>query len=209
MRAEAQKVFFAFFFTSGQLPAAKGQKSPKNRKEKEMAIDTSKIEGYDEMSTEEKLAAVLALKEEEENDAVKKANKEAKDRKLELRTEKEKNEGLQKQVNELLRQNAISKMARTFSKKLGINLEDAEALAENLSGEEPDIDAVCDFVIKHTESAVKNAKKDIYGSEDGGSTGKGTNDQGKDMTKEKLLKMSIPELEGELAKHPEYEKLLY
>lgn len=171
-----------------------------------MAIDTSKIEGYDTMTAEEKLDAVLALKDEEENEAVKKANKEAKDRKLELRNAEETNKKLSEQVAELLKQNELSKKARTISKSLGINLEDAESLAESLTN--GDADAVCKFIASHTETAVKTAKQDIYGAGDGGK-GDGTNGNDGEMTKEKLLNMTESQLNAELAAHPEYEAMLY
>ena len=186
-----------------------------------MKIDVSTIEGYEEMTAEEKLAALEAFEYddgaseiEKLKNSVTKANGEAADLKKALRQAQEKvKEGtteseqqlkeLQAQIENLTRSKTISEYTAQFT-ALGYSAELSAETAKAI------VDGDMDTVFANQKSFLddhdKALKAQILAStpkpDKGGTPGAPA------MTKDKLKKMSYAERAKYAAEHPEdYQKL--
>ena len=183
-------------------------------------IDVTKIEGYDTMTPEEKLA-VLEAYEYDDNaselerykNAVSKANSEASEWKkkhnaLLTADDKEKQErdeeltNLRSELEELKKEKAVSSYKAKF---LGLGYEEslAETTAKALA--EGDMDSVFANQKKHNETREKAIKADLLKGTPTPPTGEG----GDTMTLDKLKKMSSQERYEYSVAHPEEYKKLY
>jgi DNA polymerase III alpha subunit len=183
-------------------------------------IDVTKIEGYDTMTPEEKLA-VLEAYEYDDNaselerykNAVSKANSEASEWKkkhnaLLTADDKEKQErdeeltNLRSELEELKKEKAVSSYKAKF---LGLGYEEslAETTAKALA--EGDMDSVFANQKKHNETREKAIKADLLKGTPAPPTGEG----GDTMTLDKLKKMSSQERYEYSVAHPEEYKKLY
>ena len=185
-------------------------------------IAVTAIEGYEEMSAEEKLAALEAFEYDDGSaeikkykDAVSKANSEAADFKKQLRQVQEKakegtNESeqqlkeLQAQIENLTRSKTISEYTAQFT-ALGYSAELSADTAKAI------VDGDMDTVFANQKSFLddhdKALKAQILASTpkpDKGGTGNGA----PAMTKEKFKNMNLAERSKYAAEHPEeYQKL--
>lgn len=184
-----------------------------------MKIDTTKIEGYEGMTAEEKLAALEgfeyndnAAELERVRNQLSKANAEAAKNKRDMSIRKnaddEKIAGLQARLDELEKRDRVNS-AR--ARLLGLGVDEsavgpmAEALADaNLSDEHAD--SFFAGLKKHIEGVAKKAKSDaMTGSKEpqGGGSGDGGG-----LTLEQFRKLSAEERVKYSREHPaDYDKL--
>jgi hypothetical protein len=183
-------------------------------------IDVTKIEGYENMTPEEKLAALEGYEYEDNaseleryKNAVSKANSEAADWKkkhnaLLTADDKEKQErdeeltNLRTELEELKKEKAISSYKAKF---LGLGYEESLAEATALALAEGDMETVFANQKKHNESREKTIKAELLKKTPTPPTGEG----GETMTLAKLQKMSSAERYKYSVEHPEEYKKLY
>lgn len=183
-------------------------------------IDVTKIEGYENMTPEEKLAILEGFEFDDNSaelerykNAVSKANSEAAEWKkkhnaLLTADDKEKQErdeeltSLRNEVEELKKEKAISSYKSKF---LALGYEESLAEATALALAEGDMDAVFANQKKHNETREKTIKADLLKNTPTPPTGEG----GDTMTKDKFLKMSSQERYKFSVEHPEEYKKLY
>lgn len=183
-------------------------------------IDITKIEGYENMTPEEKLAVLEAFEYDDNSaelerykNAVSKANSEAADWKkkhnaLLTADDKEKQErdeelaNLRTELEELKKEKAVTSYKAKF---LGLGYE--EALAEDTANAlaEGDMDKVFANQKKHNETREKTIKADLLKKTPTPQAGEGDDT----MTKDKLLKMSSSERYKYSVEHPEEYKKIY
>ena len=183
-------------------------------------IDVTKIEGYENMTPEEKLAALEAFEYEDNaseleryKNAASKANSEASEWKkkhnaLLTAEDKEKQEkdeelsNLRTEIAELKKKDAVSTYKAKF---LGLGYE--ETLAEDTANAlaEGDMDKVFANQKKHNESREKTIKADLLKKTPTPPAGGG----GDTMTLDKLKKMSSQERYEYSVAQPEEYKNLY
>lgn len=183
-------------------------------------IDVTKIEGYENMTPEEKLAALEAFEYEDNaseleryKNAASKANSEASEWKkkhnaLLTAEDKEKQEkdeeltNLRTEIAELKKKDAVSTYKAKF---LGLGYE--ETLAEDTANAlaEGDMDKVFANQKKHNESREKTIKADLLKNTPTPPAGEGSDT----MTKEKLLKMTSSDRYKYSVEHPEEYKKIY
>ena len=189
-------------------------------------IDISAIEGYADMSAEDKVAALESFEYEDNaqavsdleryKEAVTKATHEAAEYKKQLKSLQEQTktgnskadetiQSLQEQVAELTKQNTISSYTAQFT-ALGYSPELAKETAEAQA--EGDIAKVMENQRKFLEEHEKNLKAEILKQTPRpGQGGTGTPSSG--MTKEKFKKLSFAERAKFAAEHPEEYALFY
>lgn len=183
-------------------------------------IDVTKIEGYENMTPEEKLAALEGFEYEDNSaelerykNAVSKANSEAAEWKKKHHAQltaddKEKQErdeeltSLRNELEELKKEKAITSYKSKFL-ALGYEESLAEATAKALA--EGDMDSVFANQKKHNETREKTIKADLLKNTPTPPAGDGSDT----MTKEKLLKMSPQERYEYSVAHPEEYKKIY
>lgn len=183
-------------------------------------IDITKIEGYDTMTAEEKLAVLEAFEYDDNSaeleklkNAVSKANSEAADWKKKHNAQltaddKEKQErdeelaNLRTEVEGLRKERAVTSYKAKFM-GLGYDETLAEDTAKALA--DGDMDKVFANQKKHNENREKTIKADLLKNTPTPQAGEG----GDAMTKEKLLKMSSSERYEYSVAHPEEYKKLY
>lgn len=183
-------------------------------------LDTSKIEGYAEMSAEEKVKALEALEIEDNaaeleryKNATTKANSEAAEYKRKLKALEEKaKEGssdtekqiadLKEQIETLNREKSISERTASFL-KIGMNEEIAGKCSEAFTNGDSEafFAAMGSFITEHDKAFKAELLKSTPrpGSEGGNAP---------EMTKEKLKKMSLEERMAFANDYPdEYNKI--
>lgn len=187
-------------------------------------IDVSGIEGYAEMTAEEKVAALEGFEYEDNaqalsdlekyKDAVTKANHEAADYKKQLKALQEQTktgntkadetiQKLQEQVADLTRQNTISSYTAQLT-ALGYSEELAKETAEAQA--DGDVAKVMENQRKFLEEREKAIKADLLKQTPRPGQG-GTGEPSSGMTKEKFSKLSFAERAKFAAEHPdEYAK---
>jgi hypothetical protein len=183
-------------------------------------IDVSKIEGYENMTPEEKLVALEAFEYDDNTselerykNAVSKANSEASEWKkkhnaLLTADDKEKQErdeeltNLRKELEELKKEKAITSYKAKF---LGLGYDESLAEATAFALAEGDMDSVFANQKKHNETREKTIKADLLKKTPTPPGGEG----GDTMTKDKLKKMSSQERYKYSVEHPEEYKKLY
>ena len=183
-------------------------------------IDVTKIEGYENMTPEEKLAALEGFEYDDNStelerykNAVSKANSEAADWKKkhnallnaddkEKQVRDEEVTNLRAELEELKKEKAVSSYKAKF---LGLGYD--EALAEETANAltEGDMDKVFANQKKHNESREKTIKADLLKKTPTPPGGEG----GDTMTLDKLKKMSSQERYEYSVAHPEEYKKLY
>ena len=188
-------------------------------------IDVTGIDGYADMSAEEKLAALESFEYDDHSaeiadlgkwkEAVSKANSEAAEYKKQLKTLQEQQTTgnskaddtiakLQEQVAELTRQNTIASYTAQFT-ALGYDAELAEATA--IATADGDVAAVFDNQRKFLEQHDKDLKADIFKQTPKPGQG-GTGKPAPTMTLEKFRKLPQIERMKFAAEYPEeYQKL--
>lgn len=183
-------------------------------------IDVTLIEGYAEMSTEDKLKALegLDLPDPDYSGYVKKdlfdkTASELSEKKKQLRDkmsedeqkalkDKEEREELQSKYDKLLRESEVSK---NKAKLIGLGYEEALADETAIAMVDGDLTKVFDNQKKHLDSVEKRVRAEALKD-----TPKPTPDgDSKTMTLEKLRKMSPNERHAFYTEHPEQYKELY
>lgn len=183
-------------------------------------IDVTLIEGYAEMSTEDKLKALegLDLPDPDYSGYVKKdlfdkTASELSEKKKQLRDkmsedeqkalkDKEEREELQLKYDKLLRESEVSK---NKAKLIGLGYEEALADETAIAMVDGDLTKVFDNQKKHLDSVEKRVRAEALKD-----TPKPTPDgDSKTMTLEKLRKMSPNERHAFYTEHPEQYKELY
>ena len=189
-------------------------------------IDVASIEGYADMSAEEKLAALEAYEYDDHSaeiadlgkykDATDKATKEAAEYKKQLKALQEQQKTgnskaddtiaqLQAQVAELTRQNTIASYAAQFT-ALGYDAELAQATA--IATADGDVATVFENQRKFLEQHDKDTKANILKQTPKPGQG-GTGKQAPAMTLEKFRKLSQAERMRFAAEYPEEYSKLY
>jgi len=189
-------------------------------------IDVSTIDGYADMTAEEKLAALESFEYDDHSteladlekirDAKDKANKEAAEYKKQLKAlqDQQKNGNtkadatiaqLQAQIDELTRQNTISSYTAQFV-ALGYDAELAKATA--IATADGDVATVFENQQKFLEQHDKDVKANILKQTPGPGKG-GTGKQAPAMTLEKFRKLSQAERMKFAAEFPEEYAKLY
>ena len=188
-------------------------------------IDVTGIEGYADMTAEEKLAALEAYEYDDHSaeiadldkykDAVTKANHEAAELKKQVKTLQDQQKTgnskaddtiakLQKQVEELTRQNTIASYAAQFT-ALGYDAELAQATA--IATADGDVATVFENQRKFLEQHDKDIKADIFKQTPKPGQG-GTGKPAPAMTLEKFRKLTQAERMKFAIDYPEeYQKL--
>ena len=186
-----------------------------------MKIDTSKIEGYSNMSAEEKLAALEGYEISEpdysgyvKKDVFDKASHELADAKKQLKSKMTEDEqakaqrdeewnDLQSKYDKLLHENEVSKYKSKFL-AIGYDEKLAEETAEALAN--GDTDTVFKNQQKNIDAVAKKARSEALDN-----TPKPTGDGNgkKPMTKEEYMKLSTPEQVAFYENHPEEYKAMY
>lgn len=188
-------------------------------------IDVTTIEGYADMSAEEKLAALESYEYDDHSaeladlgkykDATDKATKEAAEYKKQLKTLQEQTKTgntkaddtiaqLQAKVEELTRQNTIANYAAQFT-ALGYDSELAQATA--IATADGDVSAVFENQRKFLEQHDKDLKADIFKQTPKPGQG-GTGKPAPTMTLEKFRKLTQAERMKYAIDYPEeYQKL--
>ena len=188
-----------------------------------MTVDVSKIDGYDEMSAEEKVKALEALEMEDEEtkaelerykNACTKANSEAAESKRQLKALQEKtNEGssetakqiseLKEQIENLNKEKLISQRTASFL-GIGMNEDIASKCSEAFTNGDSEafFKAMGSFITEHDKAFKAELLKSTPrpGSEGG---------KAPEMTKEKLQKMSLEERMAFAAEFPDEYNTLY
>lgn len=188
-----------------------------------MKIDVSGIEGYAEMTPEQKVAALEGLEIDDHaeavealtkyKDAMDKANHDAAESKRQLKAMQDAQAkgatkadqtiaDLQKQVAELTRANTISAYVAQYS-ALGYSAELAKATAEAQA--DGDVATVMANQQKFLEDYTKNIKAELLK----GTPAPKTGTQPTGMTKEKFKKLSFAERMSFASEHPEEYKKFY
>ena len=187
-------------------------------------IDVSGIEGYAEMSAEEKVTALEGFEYEDNSkelselqtdldkykDAVTKANHEAADYKKQLKALQEQTktgntkadetiQNLQQQVADLTRQNTIASYTSQYT-ALGYSDELAKETAEAQA--DGDVAKVMENQRKFLEEHEKNLKAEILKQTPRPGQG-GTGEPSTGMTKEKFKKLNFAERSKFATEHPE------
>lgn len=185
-----------------------------------MKINTGKIEGYDSMTLEQKLAALEAFEVEDPDytgyvpkgvfdktaSELATAKKELRDKmsadELKAREEADKIEALTRERDALLREKTIAGykakyLALGYDEKLAT--ETAEAMANG------EIDKVFDNQKKHIESVGKKIRADVLQETPKPEGGNGS----ETITMEQFSRMSIAEQHKFSVEHPEEYKKLY
>ena len=191
-----------------------------------MKIDVTNIEGYADMSAEEKLAALESYEYDDHSaeladlgkykDATDKATKEAAEYKKQLKTLQEQTKTgntkaddtiaqLQAKVEELTRQNTIANYAAQFT-ALGYDSELAQATA--IATADGDVSAVFENQRKFLEQHDKDLKADIFKQTPKPGQG-GTGKTAPAMTLEKFRKLSDRDQLKYAAEFPEEYAKLY
>ena len=191
-----------------------------------MKIDVTTIEGYADMSAEEKLAALESYEYDDHSaeladlgkykDATDKATKEAAEYKKQLKTLQEQTKTgntkaddtiaqLQAKVEELTRQNTIANYAAQFT-ALGYDSELAQATA--IATADGDVSAVFENQRKFLEQHDKDLKADIFKQTPKPGQG-GTGKTAPAMTLEKFRKLSDRDQLKYAAEFPEEYAKLY
>ena len=191
-----------------------------------MKIDVSTIDGYADMTAEEKLAALEAFEFDDHSseladlekykDATTKATKEASEYKKQLKALQDQQKTgnskadatiaqLQEQVAELTRQNTISSYTAQYV-ALGYEAELAKATA--IATADGDVATVFENQQKFLEQYYKDVKADILKQTPGPSKG-GTGKQAPAMTLEKFRKLSQQERMKFAVEYPEEYSKLY
>ena len=183
-------------------------------------IDLTKIEGYENMTPEEKLAVLEAFEYEDNaseleryKNAVSKANSEAADWKkkhnaLLTADDKEKQErdeelaNLRNEVKELREERAVTSYKAKFL-SLGYDESLAEDTAKALA--EGDMDKVFANQKKHNDTREKTIKAELLKNTPTPPAGEGSDT----MTKDKLLKLSPSDRYKYSVEHPEEYKKIY
>lgn len=183
-------------------------------------IDVTKIEGYETMTPEEKLAALEAFEYDDNaseleryKNAVSKANSEAAEWKKKhnalLNDDEQKKQerdeeinNLRSEVEELKKEKAVSSYKAKF---LGLGYDEALADETAKALAEGDMDSVFANQKKHNESREKTIKADLLKKTPTPQGGEG----GDTMTLEKLQKMSSQDRYKYSVEHPEEYKKLY
>ena len=189
-------------------------------------IDVSTIDGYADMTAEEKLSALEAFEFDDHSseladlekykDATTKATKEASEYKKQLKALQDQQKTgnskadatiaqLQEQVAELTRQNTISSYTAQYV-ALGYEAELAKATA--IATADGDVATVFENQQKFLEQHDKDVKADILKQTPGPSKG-GTGKQAPAMTLEKFRKLSQQERMKFAAEYPEEYSKLY
>ena len=185
-----------------------------------MAIDVSKIEGYAEMSAEEKVKALEALEIEDNSaelerykNATSKANSEAAEYKRKLKeleakaaegtsdTEKQMAE-LKEQIETLQREKSLSEKKASFL-KLGMNEDLANKCSEAFVNGDSDslFEGMTSFIDAHDKAFKAELLKSTPRPD-------GVGGKSPEMTKEKLSKLSMAERLAYANDHPdEYNKI--
>ena len=185
-----------------------------------MKIDVTKIEGYENMSPEEKLAALEAFEYEDNaseleryKNAVSKANSEAAEWKkkhnalldADSQAKQEQEEelaNLRKEVEDMRKDKAVSTYKAKF---LGLGYDETLADETATALAEGDMEKVFANQKKHLDTHEKTIKSDLLKKTPTPPAGDG----GDTMTLEKLRKMSSQERYEYSTKHPEEYKKLY
>lgn len=185
-----------------------------------MKIDVTKIEGYEKMSPEEKLAALEAFEYEDNaseleryKNAVSKANSEAAEWKkkhnalldADSQAKQEQEEelaNLRKEVEDMRKDKAVSTYKAKF---LGLGYDETLADETATALAEGDMEKVFANQKKHLDTHEKTIKSDLLKKTPTPPAGDG----GDTMTLEKLRKMSSQERYEYSTKHPEEYKKLY
>lgn len=185
-----------------------------------MKIDVTKIEGYENMSPEEKLAALEAFEYEDNaseleryKNAVSKANSEAAEWKkkhnalldADSQAKQEQEEelaNLRKEVEDMRKDKAVSTYKAKF---LGLGYDETLADETATALAEGDMEKVFANQKKHLDTHEKTIKSDLLKKTPTPPAGDG----GDTMTLEKLRKMSSQERHEYSTKHPEEYKKLY
>jgi hypothetical protein len=185
-----------------------------------MKIDVTKIEGYEKMSPEEKLAALEAFEYDDNaseleryKNAVSKANSEAAEWKkkhnalldADSQAKQEQEEelaNLRKEVEDMRKDKAVSTYKAKF---LGLGYDETLADETATALAEGDMEKVFANQKKHLDTHEKTIKSDLLKKTPTPPAGDG----GDTMTREKLRKMSPRERHEYSIKHPEEYKKLY
>ena len=185
-----------------------------------MKIDISSIEGYEDMTVEEKLAALEAMDipEPEDNsarlkDLLDKANSEAANYKKQLREkmsqdeqkaaqQKEEMDAMKAELETLRKEKAITDLTKRW---MGIGYSEELATATAKASAEGDMDAVFKNHAKFLAEREKNLKSELL---------KGTptppaGDGDKKITKEDFSKMSLAEKQKFATENPEAYREIY
>lgn len=191
-----------------------------------MKIDVTNIEGYADMSAEEKLAALESYEYDDHSaeladlekykDAVTKANHDAAEYKKQLKALQDQQKSgnskaddtiaqLQKQVAELTRQNTIASYTAQFT-ALGYDAELAEATA--IATADGDVATVFENQRKFLEQHDKDTKANILKQTPKPGQG-GTGKQAPAMTLEKFRKLPPEERAAYASQYPEEYAKLY
>lgn len=190
-----------------------------------MRIDVTKIEGYESLSVEEKLAALEAYEYDDHSteiadldkykDAVTKANHEAAELKKQVKALQDQQKTgnnkadttiaeLQRQVADLTRQNTIASYTAQFT-ALGYDAELAQATA--IATADGDVATVFENQRKFLEQHDKDIKADIFKATPKPGQG-GTGKPAPTMTLEKFRKLPMAERMAYANEFPEeYQKL--
>ena len=185
-----------------------------------MKINTKKIEGYEDMTPEQKLAALedyevdepdysgYVTKEQFDKTAseLSTAKKQLREKmtaeEIKAKEDAEKYEAIVKERDALLREKTISGYKAKYL-TLGYDEKLADETAEALANGE--IDKVFEYQKKHAESVEKKIRADVLKETPSPEGGNGS----ETITKEKFSKMSIAEQHKYSVDHPEEYKKLY
>lgn len=183
-------------------------------------IDITKIEGYENMTLEEKIAALEGFEYEDNaseleryKNATSKANSEASEWKkkhnaLLTAEDKEKQEreeeltNLRTENEKLKKEKAVTSYKAKF---LGLGYEESLAEETATALADGDMDKVFANQKKHNESREKTIKADLLKNTPTPPAGEGSDT----MTKEKLLKMTSSDRYKYSVEHPEEYKKIY
>ena len=185
-----------------------------------MKIDVKKIEGYENMTAEEKLAALEAMDipEPEDNsarlkDLLDKANSEAANYKKQLREKMSEDEqkaiqqaeeiaAMKAELENLRQEKAITDLTKRW---MGVGYSEELAAATAKASAEGDMDAVFKNHAKFLADREKALKAEILKSTPTPPAGDGT----KKTTKEDFAKMSLVEKQKFATENPEAYKEIY
>ena len=184
-----------------------------------MKIDTSKIQGYDKMTAEEKIKALEAFESEPDytgyvkKDVFDKTASELAESKKQLREklsadeikareDAEKQEKLQKDYDELLKKVTISE---NKAKLLALGYDDKLASDTAEAMTEGNLDKVFANQKKHLEAVEKKVREDVLKGTPKPEGGSSTDT----MTREKLREMSVNERYEYSKAHPDEYKKIY
>ena len=185
-----------------------------------MKIDISSIEGYENMTPEEKLAALEAYEVPEpdytgfvKKDLLDKANSEAASYKKQLREkmsqddktaaeQKEALEAMQAELENLRKEKAITDLTKRW---MGIGYSEELATATAKASAEGDVDAVFKYHAKFLAEREKTLKSELLKSTPTPPAGDGD----KKITKDDFSKMTLAEKQKFATENPEAYKEIY